>query len=118
MKHKSALVMLLVMFLIAANSFAQVTTSGMNGRVTGNNNETLPGANVVAVHTPTGSVYGTITDVNGLYRIPNMYVGGPYKVTVSYVGYESYVRQDVFLSLGQMFRLNVNLSEKAAQITG
>lgn len=118
MKHKSALVMLLVMFLIAANSFSQVTTSGMNGRVTGNNNETLPGANVVAVHTPTGSVYGTITDVNGLYRIPNMYVGGPYKVTVSYVGYESYVRQDVFLSLGQMFRLNVNLSEKAAQITG
>ncbi len=99
--------------------FAQgTTTSGMNGRVTGTNNETLPGATVVAVDVPSGSQYGTVTDLDGYYRIPNMNVGGPYKITITYVGYESFVKDGIFLTLGQTMKLDVNLSEQVTALEG
>ncbi|MBK6966562.1 MAG: TonB-dependent receptor [Bacteroidales bacterium] len=90
----------------------------MNGKITGSNGESLPGATVVAIHIPSGSQYGTTTDVDGNYRIPNMNVGGPYKITVSYVGFESYNNSEVYLNLGQTFKLSTKLSEKASTITG
>lgn len=94
--------------------FAQgTTTSGMNGRVFDSNNETLPGATVVVVDLPTGTQFGTVTDASGYYRIPNMNVGGPYKVTVSFVGYQPYVKDDIFLTLGQTLKLDVSLSESS-----
>ncbi|NTW24146.1 MAG: TonB-dependent receptor [Lentimicrobium sp.] len=90
----------------------------MNGKITGSNGESLPGATVIAVHTPSGSQFGTTTDIDGNYRIPNMNVGGPYKVTVSYVGFESYTNSEVYLNLGQTFKLSTKLSEKASTLTG
>lgn len=89
------------------------TTSGMNGRVYDSSNETLPGATVVVIDLPTGTQFGTITDGSGYYRIPNMNVGGPYKVTVTFVGYQPYSKDDIFLTLGQTLKLDVKLSESA-----
>ncbi len=85
------------------------TTSGINGRVVDEKGEALPGATIVAIHVPTGSQFGGITDDKGYFRIPNMNVGGPYKVTVSYVGYQPYVKEGIYLTLGQTYRLNVAL---------
>lgn len=97
--------------------FAQgTTTSGMNGRVFDNSGETLPGATVVVIDLPTGTQFGTVTDANGYYRIPNMNVGGPYKVTVSFVGFKPYVKEDIFLTLGQTLKLDVKLSETAVTL--
>ncbi len=111
--------LLVTAFLMtAALSFGQVTTSGMNGKITGATGESLPGATIIAVHTPSGSQYGTTTDIDGVYRISNMNVGGPYRVTVSYVGFESYVNNNVYLNLGQTLKLTVKLSEQAATLEG
>ncbi len=93
-----------------------VTTSSMNGRVIDTNGEELIGANVLAVHTPSGTTYGVAANENGLYRIPSMRVGGPYKITISYTGYEELVKENIYLSLGQSFQLNVTLSETAYDI--
>ena len=99
--------------------FAQgSTTSGINGRILGTNGESLPGATVVAVDVPTGSQYGTVTDLDGYFRLPNMNVGGPYKVTITYVGYEPFVKDGIFLRLGQPQKLDVNLSEQAKALEG
>jgi outer membrane receptor for ferrienterochelin and colicin len=98
------------------SSFAQVTTSSMIGKITGPAKEALPGATVVVIHVPSGTKYGTTTDAEGYYRIPNMNVGGPYTVTASYIGYTEYSQSDIFLQLGQPFRLNMNLGEKAQDI--
>jgi len=103
-------------FVLYSN--AQVTTSSIFGVVTGNGVETLPGASVVAVHTPTGTQYGTITDADGNFRIPNMSVGGPYKINVSYVGYKTYTRTDVFLSLAQPLKFSVNMNSSDSMLKG
>ncbi|MEQ9465817.1 MAG: carboxypeptidase regulatory-like domain-containing protein [Ekhidna sp.] len=93
------------------------TTSAMNGRITDANGEALIGATVLAVYTPTGAEYGNISDVDGYYRIPNMTVGGPYTVTVSYIGFETYTEENVYLNLGQSYKLSMELRESAQALS-
>jgi hypothetical protein len=83
----------------------------MNGKVLDTNGEAMIGANVVAVHQPTGTTYGTVTDAEGFFRMPNMKVGGPYTITTSYLGYEDNTLSNVYLRLGESFRYNVTLSD-------
>lgn len=106
----------LVAFM-ATTALAQgLTTASMNGKVQDPSGESLIGANILAVHTPSGSVYGVSTDIKGYYRIPGMRVGGPYKITISYTGFEEQVKDEVFLTLGQSYQLNVTLQETALEL--
>jgi len=90
-----------------------VTTSSLSGIVLDKENTPLPGANVIAVHIPSGTQYGASTRNNGQFNLPNMKIGGPYTVTVSFVGYTKEVKGDIFLNLGQQLRLDFQLSEEA-----
>jgi len=97
--------------------FAQgSTTSGINGRILGTNGESLPGATVIAIHVPSGSMYGAITNDKGWYAIQGMRVGGPYKITVTYVGFNKTEFDDVQLSLGETSTFNATLKETSAQL--
>ena len=114
MKKISQFLVLAVALLFTVLSYAQgVTTASINGQVTDANGEPLPGANVVAVHTPSGTKYGVASDFDGFYRISNMRVGGPYTVTISYVGFQDYVDNNVYLALGESKRISTKLSEDA-----
>ncbi len=115
MKKFTQFLVMTVAFLFATMSFAQgVTTSSINGQVTDANGDPLPGATVLAVHTPSGTKYGVATDFQGYYRISNMRVGGPYNVTITYVGFKDYVENNVFLALGESKRISSKLSEDAS----
>jgi hypothetical protein len=93
-----------------------VTTSSLTGVVVDETGETLPGASVVAVHVPSGTTYGTSTRSDGSYRISNMRVGGPYTITFSFVGFRSYVVEDVYLSLGETYNQRGTLSSDAIEL--
>jgi Carboxypeptidase regulatory-like domain len=81
---------LLMLCVVGATSlFAQVTNGTMVGLVMDNEGEALIGATVVATHVPSGTVYGTATRTDGRYTIPNMRVGGPYSVRVTYTGFKT-----------------------------
>lgn len=103
--------------LIPGSLFAQgVTTASMSGIITDDKGQPLHGANVVAVHDPSGTSYGAATRENGQYNILNMRVGGPYVVTVSFVGYKGKTQPDIFLNLAQDARIDFELVEEA--VTG
>jgi hypothetical protein len=103
-----------VVLLLTASAFSQgVTTSAIGGKVTDDLGEPLPGASVVAIHTPSGTKYGAATDFDGFYRIRGMRTGGPYKVTISYIGFENFEDSNVFLQLGDVQRISTQLGEQA-----
>ena len=107
----------LVLMLTAAFGLnAQVTTSSLSGVVTDNTNETLIGATVKAVHDPSGTAYTVVTNLDGRYTIQGMRTGGPYTVTVSYVGYQTKVFKDIILELGETLTLPVEMSTNASQL--
>lgn len=108
----------LLMIFGLSNAFGQgSTTATLSGRVSASDGGTLPGATVVAVELSSGTQYGTVSDPNGFYRIANMNVGGPYKVTVTFVGYEPTVRDNIYLSLGQNLRMDAKLSVTAVTLS-
>ena len=92
------------------------TTSGINGTVTDDKGNPLPSANIVAVHVPSGSQYGTITNDKGWYSIQGMRVGGPYKIVISYVGYTKTEFDSVQLSLGESSTYSASLKESSEQL--
>ena len=89
------------------------TTASIRGQVSAaDRGETLPGANVVAVHVPSGTKYGTSANASGRYTLANLRVGGPYRITVSFVGYQSKREEGVTLELGETQRIDFALREK------
>ncbi|RZK45859.1 MAG: TonB-dependent receptor, partial [Pedobacter sp.] len=79
--------------------------------------ETLPGAGIKAIHTPTGNTYTTLTNADGRFTIANARVGGPYTIEVSFIGYNTSKQEDVFLKLGETFVANVTLATSGNQIS-
>jgi len=108
LKH---LLFFVLMLLLGVDSRAQVTSSSLTGFVKDETNKGLPGATVRAVHQPSGSVYGTATQNDGSFFIQNMRVGGPYKVEVSYLGYETKTYDNIYLTLGEPYQLNATMAE-------
>lgn len=100
------IIALLLMLTLAVATQAQVTTSGMIGLVT-ENNEPLIGATVKAVHEPSGTKYVAVTNTNGRFTIQGMRPGGPYTVDISFVGYQDAQFHDINLQLGTPYELNV-----------
>ncbi len=107
----------LLMMLPVSGLFAQgSTTAALAGTVVDEKGQGLPGASVIAVHEPTGSRYGGSTRADGRYNIVNMRVGGPYKVTVSFVGYKNAVQSGIVLTLAQELRQNFKLEVNQSQL--
>lgn len=93
-----------------------VTSAGMTGLITDDLEEPLPGATIQAVHTPSGTSYTMVTQSNGRFNIPNMRPGGPYRVEISFIGFEKKIYDNISLSLGQRYVLNVKLSDEEFEL--
>jgi hypothetical protein len=120
--------LLLLLLAGASLTYGQgVTTANLNGKITVKGNtttaegktsaeESLPGATIVAIHEPSGTKFGTVSLSDGKFNIPNMRVGGPYKVEVSFVGYQTQTFSEIYLKLAEPFTLNVSLSEESTAL--
>ncbi len=108
---RSVLCALCILMFSAVAAFAQLTTSSINGQITDESGTSVAGVAVVVTHTPSGTVYGTITNEVGRYAINGMRSGGPYKVEISCLGYQTVTYTDVTLQLAETFSLNQSLKE-------
>ncbi|NQX84335.1 MAG: TonB-dependent receptor [Flavobacteriaceae bacterium] len=105
----------LMLFTVVA-AFGQVTTANIKGLILDENSQPLLGANVVALHTPTGTKYGAAANFDGRYNLLNLRVGGPYVITISYVGYKDKTFNDVFLTLGKTQNIDVSMTTDSEQL--
>ncbi len=97
---------------------AQVTNSALTGKVSmQDTKEEVIGATVQAVHEPSGTKYAAVTNESGRFTIQGMRNGGPYTVTVSYIGYSTKTFKDITLQLGETYNLSVWLTEDANELT-
>ena len=103
--------------LASPSLWAQVTTSAVSGTITDQSSkESLIGATVLAKHLPSGTTYGAVTNAKGNFSITGMRPGGPYTLTISYVGYESLTLSNINLSLGETENFKITLKDGATQI--
>lgn len=114
-KRFSLLIAMLV--ILVTSAMAQVTTSSLSGKVTeAGTGEEVIGATVQAVHVPSGTRYMTVTNSEGRFNIQGMRPGGPYTVSISYVGFQKKNYTDIKLALGEVFNLKAEISENANEI--
>jgi hypothetical protein len=92
-------------------AFAQVTTSALNGKVSDRSGDGVPGATVVAVHTPSGTQYYAVANAEGRFTINGMRTGGPYSVEISCLGYNTVTYTDITLKLGEAYAILASLIE-------
>ncbi|MFX6702130.1 carboxypeptidase-like regulatory domain-containing protein, partial [Acinetobacter baumannii] len=79
-------------------------------------NLALVGASVEVIHEPSGSKYKSVSTASGKFTVPALRVGGPYKITVSYVGLKSEIVSDVVVQLGEPTVLDVTLQDNSTQL--
>ncbi len=99
----------LVVALAAAPSFAQSTSAGVGGVVTGTDGAPVAGAEVTITHAESGTVSRATTDASGRYNARGLRVGGPYTITVVKSGAGTDTEENIYLSLNQISTVNAEL---------
>jgi len=116
MLSKKLLHFTIAMLLMPVLTFAQNTTGSISGSVKADNGEVLVGATISVLHVPTGSVYNAQTKKSGLFEVSNLQPGGPYVVTASYVNYQTDKKEDIYVALGDVVRIDIILFSKIQKL--
>ena len=116
--QKRLLFLVAMLLTMTLTALAQVTTSSLAGKVTLDdaNGEEVIGATIQAIHEPSGTRYAAVTNTSGRFTIQGMRTGGPYNVTISYIGFQPKTVKGVNLQLGETYNLSVWLSEDANEL--
>jgi len=110
--RKKLFFLVAMLLTLSLTVMAQVTTSGINGKVTAGGEEAI-GATVTARHTPSGTVYNAVTNVEGRYSLMGLRAGGPYSVEISYIGFQPQTFTGIQLVLGQNSVIDAALQENS-----
>ncbi|HTI07895.1 MAG TPA: carboxypeptidase regulatory-like domain-containing protein [Puia sp.] len=111
---KPVLAFLFFCFSLTIN--AQVTTSTLSGTVKNEAGKPMAGATVKISFPEAGINKSLVTKSDGSFTVPNLRVGGPYTVLVSFAGYAPKTESEVYLSLGETSSVDVNMEPSAAQL--
>ena len=109
------LIVCIALSLCFQQTAAQVTTSGLDGRVITGTEQAI-GATVTLTHEPTGNVFHAVTNEEGEYHLSGLRPGGPYTVTVSYLGHLSKRFDNVRLMVGKRTLLSCELEDDRQQL--
>jgi hypothetical protein len=94
-----------------------VTTAAITGFVTAREDGApVANANVVALHVPSGTQYRATVTSSGRYTLPNVRIGGPYRVTAAFLGFQPQSQDSITLALGETRRLDFQLTRQTTQL--
>lgn len=111
------IIMLCAFLFISLNGRTQETSGSLTGQVKDAKGMAIPGATIVAVHTPSGTRYAISADADGRYFLNNLRIGSPYTLTVSTTGMKTEVLDHVAVRLGASQQINVVLQENAQELS-
>ncbi len=116
-----SVVLCLLLLGTAAASAQTVTTGSLAGVVVDAQKGVLPGATVIATHTPTGTKYEAVTDSEGRFNILSLRVG-PYTVSAELSGFRKEEQVDVPVTLGEQrsvaFTLKIESIAETIEVIG
>lgn len=98
---------------VAAPAAAQQITTGVEGQVTDENGNAIPGALVTITNTANNTTRTTTTDGSGAFRVVSLQPG-IYQITVTADGYEGQTVENVATSISGRTAFNFALSSTAA----
>ncbi len=115
-RNKRISLLFSVLLLAGGALFAQNDRAVISGIVTDETDLEVIGATVQVKNESTGFTTGSITNGNGEYTLKQLPLGGPYSITVSYIGYSDQTRTGYMLNQGDVLRLDFQLKEEAVAI--
>jgi len=113
---KINLVFTLLLLAAVLQIQAQETSGGLTGKIVDSKGETIPGATIIALHTPSGTSYSAASGKDGRYNIPNMRIGGPYTIKVTFISMNPQIKENVNVGLGALSTLNFVLTDSQTQL--
>lgn len=105
------------LFIASTSSLlSQVTTATLSGIVKDAAALPLSGATVIIEFPDAGVKQTLITKADGRFTLANQRVGGPYKISVSHVGQQNTVEENIFLELGQNNFVEIAMVTSSAEL--
>ena len=106
--------LLLICLLASMTAWSQVSTSRIEGTLVDASNAIVPNVTVKVTNENTGITYAVKTSSSGSYSIPSL-SPGPYTISVSQTGFETFTSQHNILSVGAPLVANITLKIGATQ---
>ncbi|MCJ8273788.1 MAG: TonB-dependent receptor, partial [Psychrosphaera sp.] len=108
---KLKLIAAAVMMSLGTMGAAQAadTTSTMRGKITGPEGQAAANVKIKVTHQPSGTVTEYVTNGSGVFLARGLRVGGPYTVVVDSDEYADETKNNIFLQLGDTYRLKTKL---------
>ena len=114
---RNALFFFLFFAILRLIANAQVTTATLSGIVKDSKGAGLASATVTVEYPDAGIKQVLITKTDGRFTVPNLRVGGPYRVTINHVSYKEEVSENIFLELGLNNTIEFSLQDKATELS-
>ena len=114
MLRKNLLLLVLLFFYCGfhiSEIKAQTTQASISGTIADSQNAELPGATVQVKNESTGFSTGTSTNAKGEYAFKELPLGGPYTVTVSFIGFGEQKRTGYILHQGDAIKIKIGMQE-------
>ncbi len=117
MKWNLIAALLLIFSSFCVGSYAQNVYAALHGTVTDSSSAVVPGAAVTTLNTSTGIKTTAQADKSGYYIFPQLQVGGPYTVTVTAPGFQTFTSTGLTLNVNDNREVDAKLTVGAESQT-
>jgi hypothetical protein len=98
--------------VVSTDVSASTTTSAIKGQISGPQGNPAVGTKIIITHVPSGTTKSATVNSSGIFTAKGLRVGGPYTVTVDSDKFEDTAVNDIFLTLGETYPMNVALNKQ------